>query len=527
VTTAFLLHHLLTEAAERAPESPAVRCGGETWTYERLDRESNGVASALRELGVRPRDRVGLLLPKGPEALAAVYGILKSGAAFVPLDPLDPIVHAAAVAGDADLACLVSSPERVADLMAIDPEATPAALLVDESGLPSELPSGIGSIAYADAVADAAEPAEAAITDGDLACLLYTSGSTGRPKGVMHTHHAALTVAEWYVRTMRIGPQDRLALHPPLHFILSAYGVFPAARAGAVSVVLPLERGFRGKDLARAIRDEGITVWISVPAPLRMLSADAGEGDLDSLRLIGIGGGALAAPDARAIRAHAPALELWHFYGATEVWGVFHHRIDGDPAGDGPVSIGRPQGNTDVLVVAPDGSPVPSGLPGELHVRGPKVMKGYWGDPAGTAAVLVADPLGRFPGELVYRTGDLVRECADGVFEYVGRLDHMVKSRGYRIELGEIEAALTAHRDAHDAVAIAVPHAEWGSAVVAFVEPQNGVRPTPAELRGFLAARLPAYMLPERIEVLDVLPRTASGKPDRRRLAAAETGAIR
>jgi amino acid adenylation domain-containing protein len=520
-----LLHHLLTETAERAPESSAVRCRGETWTYERLERESNGVASALRELGVRPRERVGILLPKGPEALAAVYGILKAGAAYVPIDPLDPIAHAAAVAGDADLSCLVSSFERAADLVAINPEATPAVLLVEETGLPGELPNGIGSIAYADAVADPdVAPVGAPITDADLACLLYTSGSTGRPKGVMHSHHAALTVAEWYVRTMGIGSQDRLALHPPLHFILSAYGIFPAARAGAVSVVLPLERGFRGKDLAGAIRDEGITVWMSVPAPLRMLSADAAGGDLDSLRLIVIGGGALPAPDARAVRRLAPAVELWHFYGATEAWGVFHHRIDGEPAGDGPVPIGRPQGNTDVVVVARDGSPARPGDEGELFVRGPKVMKGYWGDPAGTAAALVTDPLGRFPGEVVYRTGDLVRERQDGAFEYVGRRDHMVKSRGYRIELGEIETALAAHEDAHDAVAIAVPHAEWGSAVVAFVEPQNGVRPTAAELRGFLAARLPAYMLPERIEVLDALPRTASGKPDRGRLVAAETG---
>jgi amino acid adenylation domain-containing protein len=524
---ASLLHHLLRETAERAPESPAIRCGGQTWTYARLERESNGVAGALRELGVRPRDRVGLLLPKGPEALAAVYGILKAGAAYVPIDPLDPAVHAAAVAADADLACLVSSHARTADLVAVDPAATPAALLVDDADRPGAIPSGIGSIAYAEAVADpGVAPSEAPITDADLACLLYTSGSTGRPKGVMHTHRAAMTVAEWYVRTMRIEPQDRLALHPPLHFILSAYGIFPAARAGAVSVVLPLERGFRGKDLARAVRDEGVTVWISVPAPLRMLSADAGDGDLDSLRLIVIGGGALPAPVARAVRALAPSVELFHFYGATEVWGVFHHRIDGEPLGEGPVPIGRPQGYTDVVLVAHDGSPAPAGGEGELYVRGPKVMKGYWGDPAGTAAALVADPTGRFPGELVYRTGDLVREGPDGVFEYAGRLDHMVKSRGYRVELGEIETALAAHEAAHDAVAIAVPHSEWGSAIVAFVEPRNGVRPTAAELRGFLSTRLPAYMVPERIEVLDVLPRTASGKPDRRRLAAAEPGWI-
>ncbi len=526
---AFLLHHLLTEAAERVPENPAVRCRGATWTYERLERESTGVAVALAELGVRPRDRVGILLPKGPEALAAVYGILNAGAAYVPLDPLDPAAHVAAVAGDAELACLVSTPDRTAGLLAVHPEATPAALLVEEEGAePASLPSSVRSSAYADAVANPGVAFDdAPITDSDLACLLYTSGSTGRPKGVMHTHHAALIVAEWYTRTMRVGPRDRLALHAPLHFILSAYGVFPAARAGAVSVVLPLERGFRGKDLAHAIRDEEITVWISVPAPLRLLSASAGEGDLDSLRLIVIGGGALPAPDARAVRRLSPAVELWHFYGATEAWGVFHHRLEGEPAGDDPVPIGRPQGNTEVLVVAADGASAVLGGEGELYVRGPKVMRGYWSDPEGTAAVLVDDPLGRFAGELVYKTGDLVREREDGEFEYVGRLDHMVKSRGYRIELGEIESALAAHASAHDAVAIAVPHAEWGSAVVAFVEPANGVRPTPAELRGFLAARLPAYMVPERIEVLDALPRTASGKPDRRRLAATENGAGR
>jgi acyl-coenzyme A synthetase/AMP-(fatty) acid ligase len=151
-------------------------------------------------------------------------------------------------------------------------------------------------------------------------------------------------------------------------------------------------------------------------------------------------------------------------------------------------------------------------------------MKGYWGDPEGSASALVPDPLGRFPGERLYRTGDLVRAREDGDVEYVGRRDHMVKSRGYRIELGEIETALASHAAARDAVAIAVPHAEWGSAVVAFVELRDGDRPTAAELRGFLAGRLPTYMVPTRIEILDRLPRTPSGKADRQRLATSQIG---
>jgi amino acid adenylation domain-containing protein len=525
---AFLVHQLLSEAAAAAPERTAVRCRGDSLTYVELETSANGLARALIGLGAEPGDRVGIWLPKQIETMAALYAALKAGGIFVPIDPSVPPPYAASVAADCEAKFLVTTPSRAAELLPLLGKTGPAGMILvgEDADLGSTAPP---SVSYAQATADpsCSDPRIRRI-DADIACLLYTSGSTGRPKGVMHTHRAVLTVADWYVRIMGITQEDRLVVHAPLHFVMAPYGIFPAALAGATSVLVSLERAFRGSDLAKFIREERISVWHSVPYPLRhLIEAGLEPGSLPTLRIVGCGGGTLRRGEARRLRELLPGAQLWQFYGATEVWGAFHNRLDlwldadgaGDVSEDGPVSIGLPIDNVDAVVVRDDGGAAGPGDEGELYVRSGRVMAGYWGDPERTDQVLVRDPLGRNPTDRLYRTGDRMRIRRDGGFHFIGRRDRMVKSRGYRIELAEIEAALHSHPDVLEAMAVPVEDPERGTLVVGCVEARDGSDLAAGELAVFLAGRLPGYMVPSRFDVRARLPRTSTGKVDGRRLA--------
>ena len=517
---AHLAHHLLTEAASAAPDRIAVRYHGTAVTYAELEAAANGLARALGELGVRRGDRVGILLPKRPEAIAAIYGAMKAGAMCVPLDPTAPIPHVAAVATDCAIRALVSTPARASDLLRRLPPNRPCgAVLIEEEGVrPADIRFPFVDYARATRDPSAEDPGVPGV-DLDVAIILYTSGSSGRAKGVMHTHRAILTVTDWYVRTMGLHADDRLIVHPPLNFVLAAYGIFPAAAARATSVLAPMERAYRGSDLAGLVREERITIWISVPEPLQLLiDARADRETLRSLRVVACGGGSLPAPLVRGLRRLVPEAELWHFCGSTEAWGVFANRLSGIPEGDGPVPVGRPQEDVEVVVLREDGSVAGPGDEGELFVGGARVMKGHWGDPERTRAALVPDPTGRNPVDLLYRSGDRVRIRPDGDVEFVGRRDRMIKSRGYRIELGEIEAALHAHPSVRDAVVVPVADPYLGTAIVAYLESRDGA-PSSADIAAHLRARLPVHMVPRRIEIVSELPRTATGKVDRQRLA--------
>ncbi|HEX9123100.1 MAG TPA: long-chain fatty acid--CoA ligase, partial [Actinomycetota bacterium] len=386
---AILVHQLLSEAASAFPERIAVRHRGDEITYARLEAAANGIARTLIELGVEPGDRVAIWLPKQIETIVTLYGILKAGGVFVPIDPSVPPPYAANVAVDCSARALVSTPPRASEMVGqLEDHRLSGAVLVGDAqhhGVP-----GVRSVPYRDATSDTAcsDPCIRRI-DADVACLLYTSGSTGRPKGVMHTHRAVLAVADWYVRTMEVVPQDRLAVHAPLHFVMAPYGIFPAAQTGATSVLLSLERAFRGSDLAKFIRREGISIWHSVPYPIRhLLDAGAEPGSLPALRIVGCGGGTLRRSEARRLHELAPAAQLWQYYGTTEVWGAFHNRLDlrldadgeGNGSEDGPVSIGLPIENVDAVVVRDDGEAAGPGDEGELYLRSVRVMAGYWGD---------------------------------------------------------------------------------------------------------------------------------------------------
>jgi amino acid adenylation domain-containing protein len=455
---------------------------------------------------------VAVYMTKRIEAIASIYGVLKAGAAYVPLDPKAPVSRISLVANDCSLAAMLTTPDLA--VKAVPELETPPKLLI-LVGEEEVDQLGCATTRYVDVVADSgASDPQVPVIDVDLAYILYTSGSTGTPKGVMLTHRNALTFVQWCAETIGVSPDDRLANHAPLHFDLSVFDLYLAAIGGSTVVLIPEREAFFGASLAGIINQEQITVWYSVPSALRLLTKAAQPGSLPSLRTVVFAGEVYPTPALRELRERIPDADLWNLYGPTETNVCTYYKVEDLPPDDQTIPIGRACSNTEVFAVAPDGRAAGVGQPGELYVRGATVMKGYWGQPAKSAEVLVPNPLSD-PPDLVYRTGDLVKLQPDGYYHFLGRRDHQIKSRGYRIELGDVESTLSTHSDLDESVVVSVPHHEWGCAIVAWVTPRDDVEVTESDIRRHVASRLPSYMVPASIQVVEQLPKTSTGKIDR------------
>jgi amino acid adenylation domain-containing protein len=491
-----LAHRRFAAAAAAAPHAPALAWRGETLSYAALDARAGAVAAALRARGVGPEVRVGVMLGRTPDAVAALLGVLKAGGAYVPLDPALPAERLAWMLEDSGARVLVTS----ADLRDAVPPSAPATLVLDAPG----------------ALSDAA-PADDAVPHPDaLAYVLYTSGSTGRPKGVA-VPHAALA---WFIQSASAWPGVRaddvvLAL-TTFSFDVSVLELFGALAAGARIELAERAEVTDGERLLERIRTADPTLIQGTPTAWRMLLHAGWRG---GPRVRAYCAGEAMTPDlARALAERTG--EAWNLYGPTETT-VYATglRLAGDEAA--PVSIGRALAGARAHVLDAALRPVPIGEDGELYVGGLGVARGYLGRPALTAERFVPDPHGT-PGARMYRTGDRVRARADGALEYLGRGDDQVKVRGYRIEPGEVEAALEAHPAVRQAVVGARPDASGEQRLVAWIVPASEDAPSPAALRAHLRGRLPEYMVPALFQRVDALPRTGTGKVDRRALPAPE-----
>lgn len=533
----YLLHQLLTEQAARHPERLALVDGGEQVTYGALAAQSQVVARALRERGVGPGTPVGLWMDKTSTAVAALYGVLASGAAYVPIDPLSPPGRATRIAAGCGMRHLVVSPrlaqkrmdELMDELRAELPDGIPHVLVAGPTE-PGRAPAALG-LDVREHGPRGHEPsvqgpagARAEPIDEDLAYILHTSGSTGRPKGVAITHRNALCFVDMCVDYFGVTAEDRLVSHAPLHFDLSVFDLFVAARAGAACVLVPPAFSAFPHKLAECVQAHGITVWSSVASALTLMH-DRGRLDryrLDSLRAVLFSGEVMPVRVLRGLRAHMPAAVFYNVYGQTEANSSMCHRVDEIPADDAArLPIGRAFPNFEVFALDDAGRVIDRpGIEGELYVRAGTVAAGYYGDAERTARVFVPDPRAPITGGRVYRTGDRVVLDEQGLYHFRGRADNLVKSRGYRVELGEIELALAACDGVGWAAVLAVPDESVGNRLHAFVSPREGATLAPETLRAELARRLPEYMIPERVTVRDELPQTSTGKVDRDALRA-------
>ncbi|MGW1059916.1 amino acid adenylation domain-containing protein [Micromonospora rubida] len=516
----YLLHELLEAAADATPDATAVVDGSRRASYAELDRRANRIARHLVAQGVRRGDRVGLYLDKSLDAVAGLYGILKAGAAYVPLDPSAPARRLGYIARDAGIRVLLTGEHKSERWVELVAAGAPLSVVVclDGNPPPGSTPDGVSVHGSADVDGLESGRIGRAVTELDLAYVLYTSGSTGSPKGVMLTHRNALAFVGWVVDEFRPSAVDRFASHAPLQFDLSVLDLFASARVGARVVLVPREATLFPVELARFIRDAGITVWYSVPSALVLLAARGGLAaqGLPGLRTVLFAGEVFPTPHLRRLMALLPGARFANLYGPTETnVCTFHHVSTVGEDDQRPVPIGQPIRGVEVFAVTEDGRIAGPGEVGELWVRGPTVMRGYLGDAERTRAAFGADPQAG-DGALAYRTGDLVSYHEPDGYRFLGRGDLQIKSRGYRIELGEIESALHAFSTVTECAAVAIPDTLLGHRIVAHVvaRPETTV----AELLTCCRERLPDYMVPGRIELHPALPRTATGKIDRQAL---------
>ncbi|MEW5926797.1 MAG: amino acid adenylation domain-containing protein, partial [Gemmatimonadota bacterium] len=496
---------LFAEQAARTPHLPAASFAGAALTYAELEARSGRLAHHLQGLGVGPETRVGICLERGAELLVAVLGVLRAGGAYVPLDPAYPA-------------------ERVAFMLA----DSAAPVVVTRAALLEGLPAFAGETVCLDrdaaAIAAAAEGAPAPELDPrGTAYVLYTSGSTGTPKGVV-VEHGSLG---HFVATMRQVFEPR-AGEVSLAMVSFAFDiwVFEALlplSAGATVRLLPLEHV---RDPARIVEElRGAGLMNAVPSLMRQIVAAAREaepGALAGVRWV-VSGGEPVTPDLWAeMREAFPRARLGVVYGPTEATVLATSYEVPEGVGTGPVVIGRPLPNVRVYVLDGAGHPQPVGVPGELHVAGPGVARGYLGLAEQTAERFVPDAFATEAGARLYRTGDRVRWLAAGELEFLGRVDQQVKVRGFRIELGEVEAALAEAAGVREAVVVVREDVPGNRRLVGYVVPEEGREVAAEELRGRLLERLPEYMVPGALVALERLPLNANGKVDRRALPAPE-----
>jgi amino acid adenylation domain-containing protein len=492
------LEDLFRVRAAEHPERPAVIAADRTLTYGELDRLSNRIARRLRRLGARPERPVAVILERGWEQVAAVLGILRSGAPYLPISPDLPR-------------------DRSLHLL----ERGEVELVLTRSAIAAlrEWPAGIRAVSVDDRSLDrlSDRPLPPVGTPGDLAYLIFTSGSTGLPKGVMIEHRSVVNTILDVNRRFAIGGEDRVFAISALSFDLSVYDIFgPLAVGGAV--VMPGEEANREPARWLAGLESGkVTVWSSVPALMEMLVdhlAGRGERLPATLRLVMLSGDWIAVTLPERIRQLGGAdLQVVSLGGATEasIWSIFHPAGELAPAATS-VPYGRPLANQRFQVLNGALAPCPVWVPGQLYIAGRGLARGYWRDEATTRDSFFAHPE---TGEALYRTGDLGRYLPDGSIEFLGREDFQVKVQGYRIELEEIEATLSRHPDVRGCVIVAVGEARGSKRLVAYVTLDGNTAGAADFLRGFLEEKLPEYMVPHTFLVLDSLPLTANGKVDR------------
>ena len=485
----------------RTPAAPAARFEGQSLSYSELNRRVNRLARYLRRHGADRGVLVGIFVERSVEMLIAVLAVMKTRAAYVPLDPAYPAERLEFMLRDADVPLVIS---QAALLGRISIPAMTRVLAIDRDAgaIEAELEDNLGEDPHPD----------------DLAYVIYTSGSTGRPKGVQINHRSLANVLAAFRRTLDVDGSDVLVAVTTLSFDIAALELLLPLVSGAQVVLASRDVAADPTKLMALFTETCATLVQATPTTWRML-LEAGWRYAKGLRIL-CGGEAFPAELSGPLLATGGS--VWNVYGPTEttIWSTLH-RVQ---PGDNPVPIGRPIANTRTYVLDPSGEPLPIGVPGELYIGGAGVANGYLHRPELTAERFVPDRFSGRSDARLYRTGDVARYRADGALECLGRLDDQVKVRGFRVELGEIESVLASHPAITHTVVTVREDRPGDRHLAAYFRRGNTVSPSGTELRTFLRERLPDYMIPSTFTELEMFPLTPNGKVDRRQLPKPDSG---
>ncbi len=493
------VHQLFEAQAQATPDAVAIAFESEELTYAQLDRRANQLANYLNGLGVRQGVLVGVFVERSLEMVVGLLGVLKAGAAYVPMDPTYPLERISFVLADANVPVLLTQ-QRLAHNL-----ATAGAQLVYLDANWDDIDRERGNAP------------DVGTSSDDLAYVIYTSGSTGKPKGVEISHRAVVNLLSSMRKKPGLEARDTLVAVTTLSFDIAALELFLPLCVGAKLVVASRESAADGNRLLAQLRSSRATVMQATPVTWKLL-LEAGWDGNPRLKVL-CGGEAF--PRELANELVKRANSVWNMYGPTEttIWSATGEV----KAGEGPVVIGPPIDNTQFYVLEANGQLVPIGVPGELYIGGDGLARGYFHRAELTAEKFVASQFSGDPNAKLYKTGDLVRRLSDGAIEFLGRLDHQVKLRGFRIELGEIETVLARYPGVREAVVIVREDTAGDKRLVAYVtSDQQALTVTP--VREFLTGKLPNYMLPSAVVRMEAMPLTPNGKIDRKALPTPDIG---
>ena len=510
------LHELIEEQVQRTPGAEAVIFEDQQMTYQDLDQRANQLARHLKKLGVGPDTLVGICLDRSLEMVVGLLGILKAGGAYVPLDPEHPRERLAFMLQDSAISVLLTSARLASSL----PPHQARVVRLDTD--------------WPDIAKASPNPVAPAGSTSDLAYMIYTSGSTGRPKGALNTHAGIVNRLLWMQDTYRLTQNDRVMQKTPFSFDVSVWEFFWPLMTGAAIVLASPGMHKDGAYLAALVARHKITTIHFVPSMLDpFLEVPGLDVSCASLKRVICSGEALSVELQNRFCSCLPA-ELHDLYGPTEAavdvtyWACDPHRPSRS------VPIGQPIANTQIHILDRKLQPTPIGVPGELHIGGVGLARGYHNRPELTAEKFIASPFGDGRPDRLYKTGDLARFLADGTIEYLGRMDHQVKIRGFRIELGEIQCVLNEHPVVRESLVVVNEEPDGQKRLAAYVvckdaRGDTACAGTPAqkecpalakELKAFAGTKLPDYMVPSFITILDEFPRLPNGKADRKALPA-------
>lgn len=497
----------LEASADLFPDHLAVSdAGGGSLTYEDLNRRADGIAGYLRQRGVTSGDRIGILLPKSIVPYALMFGIMKAGAIYVPLDWTNPAERIGEIVANCGVSLVFSDPRR-AEVEGVDAKFVPLDAAAFYA-ISNHAPLTAGSVSR---------------SEDDVAYILHTSGSSGVPKGAMLTHGNVVSFIDWASESFSATEMDRFGNHAPLHFAISVFDLFVPIKVGASVHLVPTDLGKDPRGLARFIADRRLTVWYSTPAILRLLAELGGMEQLDfsSLGHVLFAGEPFQIPALRKLAELLPAATLSNLWGSTETNACTMMRIPRPIPEDRavPYPIGHVGGHCRAMLADESGEPVAEGEEGLLHLSGPPVFLGYWG---------------RDGSNFVYRdgvrwhnTGDVVRQSPTEGLVYIGRRDRRVKRHGHRIELAEVERGMLRHPEIAEAAVVALPDGIAGTKILAYLVAKAEAAPSIIQLKTYCHTNLPVYMNPDIFVYKETIPRTSSNKIDYQsllRMATSEFG---